>query len=74
MTREEAEEYAKKMTFRDAVANALSAKCVPYRKATKIKLLELLDFIEKYPYIKYENGQMDIDMKMAMVFEGSDGL
>lgn len=70
MTREEAEEYAKHMTFRDAVSNALNAKCVPYRKATKIKLLELLYFIEKYPYIKYENGQMDIDMKMAMVFKG----
>ena len=69
MTKEEAKEYAKTMTFREAVLNALDGKCVPYRKATKIKLLELLDFIEKYPFIKYENGQMDIDMEMATVFQ-----
>ena len=46
MTREEAEEYAKKMTYRDAVYNALRGKCIPYRKATLIKLYELLDVIE----------------------------
>lgn len=43
MTREKAEEYAKKMTYRDAVYNALQGKCIPYRKATLIKLYELLD-------------------------------
>ena len=47
MTREEAEEYAKNMTYRDAVHNALQGKCVPYRKATKIKLYELLDRLER---------------------------
>ena len=67
MTQEEAKEYAKHMTFRDAVANALDAKCVPYRKATKIKLIELLDFIENFPFIKYENGQWDIDMEMTKI-------
>ena len=46
MTREEAEEYAKKMTYRNAVHNALQGKCIPYRKATLIKLYELLDVIE----------------------------
>ncbi len=46
MTKEEAEEYAKKMTYRDAVYNALQGKCIPYRKATLIKLYELLDSIE----------------------------
>lgn len=46
MTREEAEEYAKKMTYRDAVSNALQGKCIPYRKATLIKLYELLDMVE----------------------------
>jgi len=46
MTHEEAKEYAKKMTYREAVYNALRSKCVPYRKATRIKLHELLDMIE----------------------------
>lgn len=46
MTREEAEEYAKKMTYRNAVYNALQGKCIPYRKATLIKLRELLDMVE----------------------------
>ena len=46
MTREEAEEYAKNMTYRNAVYNALQGKCIPYRKATLIKLHELLDKIE----------------------------
>jgi len=46
MTREEAEEYANEMTYRDAVYNALQGKCIPYRKATFIKLYELLDMVE----------------------------
>lgn len=48
MTREEAEEYeyTNEMTYRDAVYNALQGKCIPYRKATLIKLYELLDRVE----------------------------
>lgn len=46
MTNEEAEEYAKNITYRDAVYNALQGRCIPYRKATLIKLHELLDMIE----------------------------
>ena len=43
MNMEEAQKIANKMSFTSAVYNALNAKCVPYRKATKIKLNELLD-------------------------------
>lgn len=46
MRREEAEDYAKNMSYRDAIHNALQGKCIPYRKATLIKLYELLDMIE----------------------------
>ena len=46
MNREEAEVYAKNMSYRDAVYNALQGKCIPYRKATLIKLYELLDIVE----------------------------
>ncbi len=46
MTKEEAEEYANNMTYREAVSNALMGKCIPYRKATLTKLHRLLDIIE----------------------------
>lgn len=47
MTKEEAEEYAKTMTHRDAVYNLTRAKCIPYRRATLIKVYELLDILDK---------------------------
>lgn len=47
MNMAEAEEIAKKMTFREAINNALRGRCVPYKKATRIKLNELLDMLEK---------------------------
>jgi hypothetical protein len=47
MNMAEAEEIAKKMTYRDAVYNALRGRCVPYKKATKIKLKELLEILDK---------------------------
>jgi hypothetical protein len=47
MNMAEAEEIAKKMTFRDAVNNALRGRCVPYKKATRIKLNELLEMLDK---------------------------
>ena len=46
MNNQEAEEFAKDMTYRDAVYNALQGKCIPYRKATLIKLYELFDRID----------------------------
>lgn len=47
MTKEEAEEYAKTMTYRNAVYNLTQAKCIPYRRATLIKVYELLDILDK---------------------------
>lgn len=47
MTREEAEKYAKNMTYRGAIYNLKQAKSVPYRKATFIKVDELLDELEQ---------------------------
>ena len=46
MTLDEAREYAKTMTYRDAVFNLMKARAIPYRKATFIKIKELLDIIE----------------------------
>lgn len=50
MNMEDAKKVAETMTYRDAVYNALQGKCVPFKKATKIKLYELLDKIEKENY------------------------
>lgn len=47
MNMAEAEKIAKKMTYRDAVNNALRGRCVPYKKATRIKLKELLEMLDK---------------------------
>ena len=49
MTREEAEKYAENMTYREAIYNLKQAKSVPYRKATFIKVNELLDELEQEP-------------------------
>lgn len=46
MTVQEAKEYARTMTFRDAIYNLKQARCVPYRKATFIKINELLEKLE----------------------------
>ena len=47
MTENEAIEYAKTMTFRNAIYNLKQAKCIPYKKATFIKINELLNLLEK---------------------------
>ena len=46
MNMKEAEKIAENMTYREAVMNCLGARCVPYRKATKIKMEELLRSID----------------------------
>lgn len=43
MNLEQAKTYAEKMSYSQAVYNALCGYGIPYRKATKIKLNELLD-------------------------------
>lgn len=53
MTKEEAELYAKNMTYRDALYNLMQAKSIPYKKATFIKIHQLLDLIE--PDDRYES-------------------
>ena len=48
MTVEEAKEYAKTMSYGEAVYNALQGRAVPYKKATKIKLDELLKLAREF--------------------------
>lgn len=58
MNVKEAEKIADKMSYREAVMNCLYAKCVPYRKATKIKLNELLEIAENADKA-YQQGRAD---------------
>ena len=51
MTIEEATKYAENMTYREAIHNLKQAKSVPYRKATFIKVNELLDELEQEPFM-----------------------
>ena len=55
MTLEEAKEYAKTMSYENAVYNALQGRAVPYKKATKIKLDELLKKAKELDGLKGEN-------------------
>lgn len=49
MTREEAEIYAKTMTYEDALYNLSKARAIPYRKATFIKVNELIKALSQEP-------------------------
>ena len=51
MTEEEAKRYAENMTYHEAIYNLKQAKSVPYRKATFIKVNELLNELEREPVI-----------------------
>lgn len=47
MTKDEAIECAKNMTYQEAIRNTIYAKGVRYKKATRIKLQELAEIADK---------------------------
>jgi hypothetical protein len=57
MNTEKAHEIAKQMTYRDAVYNALQGRCVPFKKATRIKLKELLELVDKCDLDSYSDDK-----------------
>lgn len=57
MNTEQAKEIAKQMTYRDAVINALQGRCVPFKKATLIKLKELLEIVENMEKAESEDKE-----------------
>lgn len=68
MNMQEAKKVAERMSYRQAVLNCLDARCVPFRKATKIKMKQLLELIDNdfaddllnMVYTKgYQNGRAD---------------
>ena len=64
MTLDEAKEYAKTMSYEDAVYNALQGRAIPYKKATKIKLDELIEnqksVIEELEKLKRRINQLSL--------------
>lgn len=78
MNVKEAEKIADKMSYREAIMNCLHAKCVPYRKATKIKMKRLLESIDNdftddllnQGYTKgYQQGKSDGAREFAVWLE-----
>lgn len=47
MNRTQAEEYAKTMTYKQAIGNIQTGKGIKYRKATMIKLHELAEIADR---------------------------
>ena len=47
MNRTQAEEYAKTMTYKQAISNIRTGKGVVHRKATMIKLHELAEIVDR---------------------------
>ena len=47
MNLEQAREYAKTMTYKQAVGNVFSSRGIKYRKATMIKLRELAEIADR---------------------------
>lgn len=71
MNLEEAKIVANKMTYADAVCNAIGSKCVPYRKATKIKLKELLEIAKSVDEAKTKGCN---EISTALYYDGfNDG-
>ena len=65
MTKDEAIECAKNMTYQEAIRNTIYAKGVRYKKATRIKLQELaeiadkIDTAEPSKSVKYKSNLLD---------------
>lgn len=73
MNLEEAKIVADKMTYADAVCNALASRCVPYRKATKIKLKELLEIAKSFDKAKKMSELLQrIANYFAYQYKGND--
>ena len=71
MNLEEAKIVADKMTYADAVCNAVNSKCVPYRKATGIKLKELLKIAKSVDEAKSKGCN---EISTALYYDGfNDG-
>ena len=70
MNTEQAKEYAKTMTYSEAVSNVKYSKGIKYRKATMIKLRELAEIADRLD--KADTPQTELKGSKRLV-KGSNG-
>ena len=70
MTREEAEIYAKTMTYEDALYNLSQARAIPYRKATFIKVNELIQALSQESCTDIPDNATNGNSVIKMFFKG----
>ena len=59
----DAQEIANTMSYQEALHNVFSGKSIPYRKATFMKLTELVTLAEKLDMNEENNGTRKLNYK-----------
>lgn len=67
MTKDEAIECAKNMTYQEAIRNTIYAKGVKYKKATRIKLQELAEIADKIDAAEPSGDLISRDEVLALI-------
>ena len=70
MNNEDAKRIADRMTYREAIMNCFYAKGIRYRKATKIKLNELLEIANSLDKQESEDKQLTNEQPVEKSFDG----
>ena len=65
MNTDDAREVANRMTYEDAIYNVMQGRCIPYKKATKIKLTELLKIAKIIQQAESNGSDYNIDIDRA---------
>lgn len=63
MNTEQAQDMSKNMSYQEALHNVFSGKSIPYRKATFMKLTELVALAEKLDMNEENNGTRKLNYK-----------
>jgi hypothetical protein len=59
----DAQDISKNMSYQEALHNVFSGKSIPYRKATFMKLTELVTLAEKLDMNEEDNGTRKLNYK-----------
>lgn len=63
MNTEQAQDISKNMSYQQALHNVFNGKSIPYRKATFMKLTELVTLAEKLDMNEENNGTRKLNYK-----------
>ena len=63
MNTEQAQDISKNMSYQEALHNVFRGKSIPYRKATFMKLTELVTLAEKLDMNEENNGTRKLNYK-----------